>query len=168
MSISQEIRDHLISEAPGRAVLAALEKLIECDAYLLINDANERSLSHRFALYLQAELPTYHVDCEYNRNNADPKRIKCIHSKADCTVSHDLFDTDAKTVYPDVIAHIRGNRQNYLVVEFKKSTSNRKDSKFDLEKLRVYKSDAKLKYQYALFIELGVKENAGVSKAEWV
>ncbi|MCL4526703.1 MAG: hypothetical protein M1492_09625 [Gammaproteobacteria bacterium] len=161
MTISREIRDRLESKAPGRAVLAALERLLTDDAYLLKVDANERSISHRFGMHLQAELPDFHVDCEYNRTGVDPKRINSLY----LTVHTD--DTNGKTVYPDVIAHIRGQDQNYLVVEFKKSSSS-DSTESDFNKLRGYKGDASLKYEYALFIELAVDGQAGVSRVEWV
>ena len=161
MAISREIQDCLEARAPGRAVLAALERLLTDDAHLLIVDANERSISHRFGMHLQAELPDFHVDCEYNRTGVDPKRIDHLY------LGTNIHDTEGKTVFPDVIAHIRGSDQNYLVVEFKKSSSN-VDRDFDFKKLRGYKGDRRLNYGYALFIELEVNGQAGVSHAEWL
>lgn len=52
MTISREIIEHLQSRIPGRSVIAALEKLLVADSYLLQVDANERSISHRFGMYL--------------------------------------------------------------------------------------------------------------------
>ncbi len=161
MSISREIQDHLKTRAPGRAVLAALEQLLVHDTHLLMVDANERSISHRFGVHLQAQLPEFNVDCEYNRTGVNPKRIDHLHLETD------IRDTDGKTVFPDVIAHIRDSDKNYLVVEFKKSSSN-VGRDFDLKKLRGYKGDQRLNYEYALFIELAVNGQAGVSHAEWV
>lgn len=161
MTISREIQDYLESRPPGRAVLAALEQLLEDDAHLLMVDANERSISHRFGMHLQKELRDYHVDCEYNRTGVNPKRIDHIY------LDTDIHDTDGKTVFPDVIAHIRGHKQNYLVVEFKKSSST-VNSDFDFKKLRGYKGDKRLNYEYAIFIELAVNGQAGVSHVEWV
>src|SRR5690606_4155807 len=116
MVISREIQEHLESRAPGRAVITALERLLADDEHLLRVDANERSISYRFGMYLQAALPDYHVDCEYNRTGVDPKRIDHLYLQTDSE------DTEGKTVFPDVIAHIRGLPRNYLVVEFKKSS----------------------------------------------
>jgi len=112
-------------------------------------------------MYLQTELPEYHVDCEYNRTGVDPKRIGhlCLRT--------DIEDTEGKTVFPDVIAHIRGQKRNYLVVEFKK-TSSTVDRDFDLQKLRGYLGDDRLGYEHALFIELTVGEQPDVARAEWV
>lgn len=162
MKIPYEIREKLVARAPGRAVLVALEELVTKDVYLLVHDVNERSISHRFAMYLQDELPNFDVDCEYNRTGVDPKRIDYLY------VGTDARDTDGKTVFPDVIAHIRGcNNRNHLVIEFKKSTCA-VDCEFDFKKLRGYKGDDRLNYKYALFIELMVGGRSGVSRVEWV
>ena len=46
----------------------ALDKLICCDAYLLMNNMNERAICFRLGFYLQQLFsPNYTVDCEYNR-----------------------------------------------------------------------------------------------------
>lgn len=161
MTISREIQDYLEARDPGRAVFAALQRLLTDDAHLLIVDANERSISHRFGMHLQAELPGFHVDCEYNRTGVDPKRINYL------CLNTDIHDTEGRTVFPDVIAHIRGSDQNYLVVEFKKSNSN-VDCEFDFKKLRGYMGDRRLNYEYALFIVLAVEGHAGISHAQWV
>ena len=161
MVISREIQEHLESRAPGRAVITALERLLADDEHLLRVDANERSISYRFGMYLQAALPDYHVDCEYNRTGVDPKRIDHLYLQTDSE------DTEGKTVFPDVIAHIRGLPRNYLVVEFKKSSST-VDRNFDFQKLRGYKGDNRLGYEHALFIEISVGNQPGVARAEWV
>ena len=161
MVVSREVREHLEARPPGRAVVAALERFFASDEHLLRVDANERSISFRFGMHLQAELPEHHVDCEYNRTGVDPKRIDHLFLQTD------IADTDGKTVFPDVIAHIRGHKQNYLVIEFKKSSSA-VDRTFDFQKLRGYKGDQRLSYEYALFIELTVGEQPDVARAEWV
>ena len=101
------------------------------------------------------------MDCEYNRTGIDPKRIDHLFLETD------VADTEGKTVFPDVIVHIRGQRQNYLVVEFKKSSSG-VDRNFDFKKLRGYKGDERLNYEHALFIELTVGDQPGIARAEWV
>ena len=160
-AISQEIVDYLETREPGRHVVAALERLFANDSYLLEVDANERSISHKFGAYLQQELPNYSVDCEYNRDGIEPKRIAYL------GLHPDEEDTESKTVFPDIVAHIRGQRHNYLVVEFKKS-SNKVDRAVDFRKLRGYKSDNRLNYEYALFIELAVGQSPGVAFVAWV
>ena len=145
----------------GQAVMTALERLLVDDEHLLRVDANERSIPYRLGMYLQAALPCYQVDCEYNRTGIDPKRIDLRHPQLDSE------DTEGKTVFPDVIAHIRGTTHNYLVVEFKKSSST-VDRNFDFQKLRGYKGDDRLGYEHALFIELSVGKQSGIARAEWV
>src|SRR5688572_26120630 len=104
MTISREIKEQLETRAPGRYVIAALQKLLTDDEYLLKVDANERSISHRFGMYLQQELTDYSVDCEYNRDGIEPKRIGHIDLRPDA------HDTEGKTVFPDIVAHVRGQK----------------------------------------------------------
>jgi hypothetical protein len=112
-------------------------------------------------MYLQTELPRYNVDCEYNRTGVDPKRLDRLYLQTNTE------DTDAKTVFPDVIAHIRGQKRNYLVIEFKKSSST-VGRDIDIQKLHGYIGDEQLSYEHALFIELTVGDQPGVAYAEWV
>lgn len=66
----------LIGTAPDRDVAehvrGSLLRLLAEDAYLFEADANERSISHRLALYLEEEFPGWNVDCEYNRDQHEP------------------------------------------------------------------------------------------------
>ena len=45
-----------------------IEKLKKEDCYLIKNNASERSIAHRLAVYLEDEFIGYNVDCEYNIN----------------------------------------------------------------------------------------------------
>lgn len=161
MPIPADIRTILEHHEPGRAIAAALDRLMEFDAHLLQVDVNERTLTHRFAVYLQEQLRDWHVDCEYNRNGPDPKRL----------ILHDLQpaadDTIGQTVFPDVIVHMRDTPQNYVVIEFKK-TSSRIPDRVDLHKLQAFKHDVRLRYEYALFVVLQVGPQPGVSRVFWV
>ena len=157
--MDNHILESLLLSPPGRAVINALRRFIDADHYLLRVDANERSLTHRIAMYLQAELPDWDVDCEYNRDGHEPKELTL---KGD---EPDSWDTDAKTVYPDVIAHRRGTQNNYLVIEFKKASREGSDN--DLIKLRAFKEQ--FGYQYALFVSLDTRPTrVGVAHVEWV
>jgi hypothetical protein len=127
----------------------ALDCLLEADSYLLKNDVNERSISHRLAMYLQLFFPDWDVDCEYNRDGNDIKTLK-IPSE-----SNNWNDTDAKTVYPDIIIHHRGKADNLLAIEIKKTTSTINDE-FDHVKLQAFKQE--LHYQHAVALRL--KTNA--------
>lgn len=62
------------------------------------------------------EFPDFDVDCEYNRDGVAPKKIGHL------GLYPDDDDTEAETVFPDIIVHRRGTEQNYLVIEAKKST----------------------------------------------
>lgn len=140
-------------------VLNSINKLFDEDIFLLKADANERSISHKLAIYLQAEFESFKelsVDCEYNRDmDFDPKRIDNWKSK--CAKKVESDDVDAKTVYPDIIVHERGNNDNnLLVIEIKKS--NNPDNGCDQEKIKNFIKD--LKYDFGVFINIGVKDNA--------
>jgi hypothetical protein len=160
MPVSSDIREILLACEVGQAILAAVDSLLDRDAYLLKADANERSISHRLGMYLEREFPDFNVDCEYNRDGIEPKKLPRF------VLQPDSQDTDAKTVFPDIIVHRRAtNDDNLLVVEIKK-TSNGDEREHDRRKLRGYKSI--LGYQYALFLELTVGGTAGVATVEWV
>jgi hypothetical protein len=134
------VRDRILkavggNEAIAEPVHAAIRKLFERDAFLLRNNVNERTISHRLAMYMQEGFPDWDVDCEYNRNHDNPKRIPLPRT----TVQSD--DVNARTVFPDIIVHNRNTDENLLVVEIKKTTNPEKSAE-DLEKL----------YTHALFI----------------
>ena len=128
----------------------AIRTLLREDGWLLKYDANERSITHKLAEYLQKEFRGWHVDCEYNLDgHADSKKLdlppKCDISSA---------DTEAHTVFPDIVVHRRGKhakRLNLLVLEAKKST-NRVGNRWDFRKLRAFKSKCQLGYKYAAFV----------------
>ena len=160
MPISSDIRETLLAREVGEGILAAVGSLLDRDTYLLMVDANERSISHRLAMYLEREFPDFNIDCEYNRDGIEPKRLPAL------DLHPDSGDTDAKTVFPDIIVHRRGtNDDNLLVVEIKK-TSNGDEREHDRRKLRGYKSI--LRYRYALFLELAVGAEPGVAAVKWV
>lgn len=149
----------LLQHAPGEAVLRALRDLLQCDSRLLHIDANERSITFRFAMHLQVYLPDWEVDCEFNRDGVEPKRLGHLE------LYPDSEDEEAKTVFPDVIAHRRGTTQNFLVLEFKKSTSH-VNREIDRRKLLGYKQQ--LGYAHALFIEVGTDGQANIAALEWM
>lgn len=149
----------LEKQPPGHAVLRALRMLMETDTHLMEVNANERSITFRFAMHLQRELPDWHVDCEYNRNGNIPKRLRGL------PLTPNADDVDAKTVFPDVIVHRRNTEQNYLVMEFKKSNSL-VERDVDLIKLDGYKRE--LGYEFALFIEIGISTPPYIHQIEWI
>jgi hypothetical protein len=146
------------SEMVKEAVNAALDKLLKLDRYLLSNDVNERSISHRLAIYLEPSFPGWNIDCEYNRNHDNPKRLEIPRRN----VNSD--DIQATTVFPDIIVHKRNTDQNLLVIEMKKTTSQEED-RYDLHKLEAFKEQ--LGYKYSVFLKLKIEEKPGIDTLEW-
>ena len=133
------------------------------DFFLIKNDVNERSISHKLAEYLQQQFPEFSVDCEYNRmrdRNMDPEFIT---KKLNFDIeSLNSDDTTAKTVYPDIIIHRRGTSNNLLVIEIKKII-NKSTKNFDLKKLKAFRKKP-LQYKFGLYIEFGTN---GVVEKQW-
>ncbi len=145
----------------------AVNKLFKNDNYLLHSNANERSMSHKFAEYLQQEFPEWNVDCEYNRDlHGNIKRINEWRNRY--LKEPEANDTDAKTVYPDIIIHHRNSRNNLLVIEIKKST-NSDQGESDIEKLKMFiEENGGLNYHYGLFINFKVNGDSGIKSLKWL
>ncbi|WP_202613902.1 hypothetical protein [Halostella pelagica] len=149
-----------MNEEEAREVLSsALERFVKEDTDLLRYDVNERSITHRLAVYLEEEVGReWDVDVEYNRVGEDEvsKAVSMEHLKSKIPDDVDLEDLGAKTVYPDVIVHIRGERyENLLVIEAKKSG---RSGKYDREKITAYKEE--LRYEHGVFVTFtGVRPN---------
>lgn len=137
----------------------AIEQLIEADYEILRMDINERSISHKLALYLESFFRDWDVDCEYNRNHDDPKRLNIRRR----SIQSD--DTQATTVFPDIIVHRRGTDDNYVVIEMKKTSSQESDD-YDLEKLRAFKEQ--LGYRFAIFIKVKTGIAPEIENVQWV
>lgn len=134
-----EVRDRITSAA---------QKFENHDSYLLRHDLNERTISHKFALYLEHEFPGWDIDCEYNRSTGKPKSLRLPKDG----VNWD--DTHAKTVFPDVIVHRRGTSSNLLVIEIKKVGL---PDDFDRKKLKAYKLDHQYRYAVLLRVRVGTQ-----------
>lgn len=145
--------DQLLTEA-----LAAFHA---AEMHLLRADASERSMTHRLALHLTPLFPDFDVDCEYNRDGFDVKRL-ALHERP---VQDD--DTEAVTVFPDIVVHRRGdNDANLLVIEVKKARSA-VNAEYDMLKLQAFKRD--LKYRYAVHLTLGLDCNGTpVTQVTWL
>ena len=131
-------------------VIRALKKLFKKDAHLIKVDANERSITHRLAIYIEANLKAKHlnwdVDCEYNRDGHDPKSTDLCPER----VGND--DLHACTVYPDIIVHHRYTKDNLLVIEVKKSSNNKSPHR-DRKKIESFRRPP-LSYHHGLFLTL--------------
>jgi hypothetical protein len=128
---------------------AAYSRLIRNDRYLLEVGANERSITHKLAEYLQDEFPKWDVDCEYNRDGKDnlPKRLM------NTIKSVQTNDTNGGTVFPDIVVRRRGTNKNLLVIEAKKKGAATDNA--DQDKLQAYKTE--YGYKFAFAITLPVK-----------
>jgi len=144
-------------EEVKKHVNKALKQLLEKDIFLLQNNLNERTISHKLAEYLQGEFPDWNVDREYNRKFEKIKKLHPEDIKSD--------DTDARTVYPDIIIHHRNTDDNLLIIEIKKNASE-SDKENDIDKIRGFIEE--YKYSYGLFIDfITGTEEAGVKSKQW-
>lgn len=150
---------------PSEAVIhsapnAALDSLFTHDKHLLSADANERSLSHMLAIHLLSHFPNYQVDCEYNRDGFDAKKLMLAERPAKDD------EVEAVTIFPDIIVHKRGeNSQNILVIEMKKASST-VNNDYDIRKLKAFKSE--LRYLFAAHIVIGyTKTGILVRDVKW-
>jgi hypothetical protein len=142
--------DHRVSKA--------IDRLLEKDDYLLRHDANERSITHRLACYLQEEFPEYDVDCEYNKDCDSKNNIKMLNTNR----------RKNGRVFPDIIVHKRGtNSKNLLVIEAKKTNGDHGNSNSDREKLYGYLTE--YEYKYALFLKFRTGDvNVGLEECVWM
>jgi len=123
-----------------------LELFMKNDIFLLEADADERTISHRLAFYLQSEISEMHVDCEYNRDEFEIKKI-----------SNPKW-SKPRRIYPDIIVHKRGeNSNNILVVEIKKQENREIEN--DEIKLKEFTLDS-YGYNFGLLIIFKTKENS--------
>lgn len=144
-----------------RAVNTALDALFVEDEHLLSANASERSLSHMLAVHLLSQFPNYQVDCEYNRDGFDVKKLMLKQRSVDDDA------LDAVTVFPDVIVHRRGQQDdNVLVVEMKKASSS-VNHDYDIQKLLAFKEE--LKYRFAAHVVIGYgKSGQLVREVSWL
>ena len=157
-------------------VLAAIEELTKNDAFLLKNNISERSISHKLAVYLNDKFEGYDVDCEYNGYaNADNNKKYIIILRERAESLGILRDSDngdeliKRYVYPDIIIHKRGENDNFLIIEIKKSNSQ-VDINFDKEKIQRYTSaedENDLKYNLGAFIVLPTGADDTFYSIEW-
>lgn len=143
--------------ALAESVIQGVQALLDRDAYLLWADVYERTVTHRFAVYVEQEFLGGDVDCEYNRDGHDPKEI--------AFGSGDDAEHGSR-VFPDVIVHKRGTADNLVVFKVKKSNNPEPDDR-DFKKLRGYCHQ--LGDQHGFFVRLVVRaQEPAVARAEFV
>lgn len=147
--VLKECRDPAVSSA----IADALDQLFQHCGHQLRIDVGERALAGRLAEYIRPHFKDHDVEIEYNRMGDAPKKL--------------AWDENLERVYPDIIVHRpMTNEQNLLVIELKKSSSHQPKEN-DIKKLAAFRND--LEYQYALFLRLGVGDQAGtITECEWV
>lgn len=151
-------------------IITAYNALLSRDSYLFLVGANERSLTHKLAEYLQQEFPEWNVDCEYNKNLYDEKVVTTWEQRRNellATLEQEISDRRRNliekildggiSVYPDIIIHHRGTNENLVVIEAKKSDFPTNEDT-DEEKLRAYLSEPDLQYQFAFKVMFPVGE----------
>lgn len=171
-------------------VIESVNQFLERDVGLLDLEAHEQAISHRIAVYLEYYIDEFHVDCEYNKNMENPKKIvftefpsslenNCCEGgddKSQCQLLKEYFEshhdhTDEitekiKKLRPDIIVHRRrSNDKNEIIIEIKKT----KDCNFDKEKLKLMTAQGgSYKYKLGVFIrfEKGT-ENNWMAKYTW-
>jgi len=110
----------------------AVRLLLRNDLFLLANDSDEWTISHKLAEYIQQGFPDWHVDVEYNR---DKDQVKTL---------------DEEKVRPDIIVHIRNTDSNLLVIEVKKF-NNPENTNLDRKRLEKFTSlEGKYRYELGL------------------
>lgn len=152
----------------------AVYKFICRDRYLLLQNINERAISHRLALYLENRFDGYDVDCEYDgyaMTDGIKKHLiierKKLENLGHIRDSDPYIDNLERSVYPDIIIHKRGDVKNLLIIEVKKDKNKNKE--FDREKLKLYTSNDefnKLSYEWGAFVVFSTGEKA-LWETEW-
>ena len=111
----------LIKEQLEKAANALMQKQPNLFKFTSETHQTEWNIAHHFAIELHKLFPDYDCDLDVIKPNLDRKR-------------------------PDIILHERGSQNaNFLVVEVKR---DRNDVEGDLNKIKKYWFDGRLKYQF--------------------
>jgi len=120
---------------------------------LLEINASEQAISNRLARMIEKSIIGWDVDCEYNRNNYDIKKLQYA-LKDDGNIRE-------RAVVPDIIIHHRLTSKNLLAIEIKKA--NNQENRFkDHSKLRAFREQ--LGYKYTWFIDFYTGYNSAAVK----
>lgn len=132
---------------------AALQRLVDDDRHLFLQDASERCLAARLACYLQQQLPAWSVDVEYNRDGhmRTPKQLEL---EEICANRRDRYGR--AYVLPDLIVHQRGDAGPNLVAMELKKTTNPTSRDCDIARVRAYR--AQYHYQHGVIVELETRQ----------
>jgi hypothetical protein len=101
---------------------AVRERFMQTDADMIRRHTHEQAITQRLAVYLEAQLPGWQVNCEYNRQGEDDDPKK---------------DSIGAKRRPDIVVHERGHdRSNLLVIEVKPAWEDPEKIEKDRDKLR--------------------------------
>jgi hypothetical protein len=133
-------------------VLRAFRQFMSKDSYLLMAEANERSLTHRLAIYIEQEFPDYDVDCEFQKNGTNTKKLERFSNPEAVRTG---------TVYPDIIVHHRGTDDNFIVIESKPSSMEepcKKSSDCNCDHCKLWAYQSELGYRHAFYVVFPVRQ----------
>lgn len=136
-------------------VLNSVQKLFKKDRVLILSNINERTITHKLAEYLQDDFNDFNVDCEYNRSFDQIKKLEVPKDLLKLKVASNVKwdDTEAKTIYPDIIVHERKtNSNNILVIEVKK-WNNQSSENSDKIKLKSF-TRKPFNYKFGVFLKI--------------
>ena len=154
VQLRNEVKENLfMTDNILKNIKSALDILLEKDRTLFEINVAERTIAHQLACYLKIFFKEWDVDCEYNRNMSDIKKLKDLNEE--CYKSKNINKNEFN-VSPDIIIHKRNSKTNYIAIEIKKD-SNTTPFDCDIEKLQAFKEQ--LGYEYALFIILNTGSN---------
>jgi len=152
----------LIKEKFNAAVFNFLQ---EDPCLLKIGDGgvHEQAISHRIAVYLDLEFKGlgYHVDCEYNKHEDLPKRLRLDQVLCQCPscMQQSNISAECPLFRPDINVHHRNDdTRNLLVVEIKKTQKCLKDCA-KLKKLSAPLNQNGYGYQLGIFLYFEVKNH---------
>jgi hypothetical protein len=98
-------------------VVTALVEFYAAETYLLERDLGERTLTHRLAVYVEKQFPSWQVDCNYDRLGE-----RMLRMPRGTIISTD--DHLGKSVYPDIVVHRREIPNNLLAIEVRKAANH--------------------------------------------
>ena len=98
-------------------VVSALREFYARETHLFEKDLGERALTHRLAVQLETQFPSWDVDCDYNRLGERRLRLP-----KGTIISTD--DEIGKSVYPDIVVHRRTVPENLLAIEVRKASNH--------------------------------------------
>lgn len=151
------IVDDFTFEQTRAILIQALAALAE-EPKLFDFKINERTLTQRLSLYLQPRFGTkLSVDCEYNRMWEETDVKKELPWGSEQVWSDDC---EGRTVYPDIIIHVRGRLfENLLVIEAKRNHSKDFLPEIDEKKLKRFTHpEGDFRYRWGAFLNFVINE----------